>query len=164
MEAPLGKPEGVFYDSIPGENGVGLRFRAEFFNIFNHPNFGNPQRHPGQPPVRPLDANAGEQPGLRRRKWRLQPPLPNRRRPLHPTRPQTSALVAQPLLALYGLKDVHGERNRSRSAFATKSLQLKKTVRNKRIISAKARSVASGSKRGPSSRVKACSAGYSNVL
>ncbi len=30
-----GKPEGVFYDSIPGENGVGLRFRAEFFNIFN---------------------------------------------------------------------------------------------------------------------------------
>jgi hypothetical protein len=22
MEAPLGKPEGVFHDSIPGENGV----------------------------------------------------------------------------------------------------------------------------------------------
>src|SRR6266568_1147300 len=84
--------------------------------------------------------NAGEQPGLRRRKWRLQPPLPNRRRPLHPTRPQTSVLVAQPLLAVYGLKDVHGERNRGRSVCATKSLQLKKTVRNKRIISAKARS------------------------
>ena len=42
MEAPLGKPEGVFHDSIPGENRVGLRFRAEFFNIFSHPNFGNP--------------------------------------------------------------------------------------------------------------------------
>jgi hypothetical protein len=42
MEAPLGKPEGVFHDSIPGENGVGLRFRSEFFNIFNHPNFCSP--------------------------------------------------------------------------------------------------------------------------
>ena len=42
--------------------------------------------------------------------------------------------------------------------------QFGKTLRNKRTISANARSVASGSKRGPSSRVKACSAGYSNVL
>jgi len=42
METPLGKPEGVFHDSIPGENGVGLRFRAEFFNLFNHANFGSP--------------------------------------------------------------------------------------------------------------------------
>jgi len=25
-----------------GENSVGLRFRGEFFNIFNHPNFGSP--------------------------------------------------------------------------------------------------------------------------
>jgi hypothetical protein len=41
--------------------------------------------------------------------------------------------------------------------------QLWKTLRNKRIVSANARSVASGSKRGPSSRVKACSAGYSRV-
>jgi hypothetical protein len=38
----LGKPEGAFHDSIPGENGVGLRFRAEFFNLFNHANFGSP--------------------------------------------------------------------------------------------------------------------------
>ncbi len=37
-----GKPEGVFHDLIPGENGVGLRFRSEFFNIFNHPNSATP--------------------------------------------------------------------------------------------------------------------------
>jgi DNA-directed RNA polymerase subunit RPC12/RpoP len=50
-----------------------------------------------------------------------------------------------------------------RRACAAESLQLKKTVWNKRIISANARAVASGSKRGPSSRVNACSAGYNNV-
>ena len=44
------------------------------------------------------------------------------------------------------------------------SFQLWKTLRNKRTISANAWSVASGSKRGPSSRVKACSAGYRSVL
>ena len=42
--------------------------------------------------------------------------------------------------------------------------QVLKTLRNKRTVSANARSVASGSKRGPSSRVKACSAGYRTVL
>src|SRR6267142_1555564 len=41
-EPPWGKPEGVFHNSIPGEDSMGLRFRAEFFNIFNHPNFGSP--------------------------------------------------------------------------------------------------------------------------
>src|SRR5208282_2176078 len=42
IEGRLGKPEGAFHDSIPGENGVGLRLRAEFFNLFNHANFGSP--------------------------------------------------------------------------------------------------------------------------
>jgi len=32
----LEKPEGVFHDSIPGENGVGLRFRAKFFDASRH--------------------------------------------------------------------------------------------------------------------------------
>ena len=49
METPLGKPEGVFHDSIPGENGVGLRFRAESFNIFNNPNFGSPINYLSSP-------------------------------------------------------------------------------------------------------------------
>src|SRR5882757_4137975 len=42
--------------------------------------------------------------------------------------------------------------------------QVLKTLRNKPTISPNARSVASGSKRGPSSRVKACSAEYRSVL
>jgi len=32
IEAPLGKPEGAFHDSIPGETGVGPRFRADSFS------------------------------------------------------------------------------------------------------------------------------------
>jgi catechol 2,3-dioxygenase-like lactoylglutathione lyase family enzyme len=45
-----------------------------------------------------------------------------------------------------------------------RSRQSRKTLRNRRIISTNARSVISGSKRGPSSRVKACSVGYSSVV
>ena len=42
---------------------VGLRFRAEFFNIFNHPNFGVHQPN-DQSSVGP-DSNTGEQSGIR---------------------------------------------------------------------------------------------------
>ena len=42
MEAPWGNLKGYFMIQFPGRNGVGLRFRSEFFNIFNHPNFGSP--------------------------------------------------------------------------------------------------------------------------
>jgi hypothetical protein len=51
-----------------------------------------------------------------------------------------------------------------RAGLPAAPFQFEKALRNKRTISANAKSVASGSKRGPSSRVKACSAGYSNVL
>jgi len=57
-----------------------------------------------------------------------------------------------------------GEPKPATSRIAAGPFQFEKTLRNKRTVSANARSVASGSKRGPSSRVKACSAGYSNVL
>jgi len=42
---------------------IGLRFRAEFFNIFNHPNFGNPNNDLTSPL---FGGHAGEQPRLRR--------------------------------------------------------------------------------------------------
>jgi len=57
-----------------------------------------------------------------------------------------------------------GEPKPATSRTAAGPFQFEKTLRNKRTVSANARSVASGSKREPSSRVKACSAGYSNVL
>ncbi len=36
---------------VGGSSPLGLRFRAEFFNIFNHPNFGNPNNDLSQPPT-----------------------------------------------------------------------------------------------------------------
>ncbi len=51
LEAPLGKPEGVFHDSIPGENGVRLCFRAEFLIHLSQPALSLQ--------IRTLEENAG---------------------------------------------------------------------------------------------------------
>jgi hypothetical protein len=45
---------------------LGLRFRAEFCNIFNHPNFGGPTNSLPSPLFGISTQNAGEQPGVRR--------------------------------------------------------------------------------------------------
>jgi hypothetical protein len=45
---------------------MNLRFRSEFFNIFNHPNFGNPVNSLTIA-VRSLHAKVGEQLWFRRR-------------------------------------------------------------------------------------------------
>jgi len=58
------------------------------------------QQQPDQPLVRPLDPNPGEQPRLRRRQWRFQPALSDRRPPLHPARPQAPILTEAVAIAL----------------------------------------------------------------
>ena len=73
---------------------VSLRFRGEFFNILNHPNFGSPTNSLTSPLVRPLDANTGEQSGVRWRERRLQPSLPDWRPALDPAGAEAPILSA----------------------------------------------------------------------
>ena len=56
---------------------VQLRFQGDFFNIFNHPNFGPPDNNITDSLFAFLDGTAGKQPRLRRREWRPQSPLPD---------------------------------------------------------------------------------------
>jgi len=75
-----------------------LQARGDLFNIFNHPNFGNPQNYlyssPGK--ANPLfgqsTQNAGQLPWQRRPERRPQPSLPNRRPALDPTGAQAAVL------------------------------------------------------------------------
>ena len=79
----LGKRMSRFSGNFTLTEKMGLRFRGEFFNIFNHPNFGASQQQPDQPLFGRSTANASQQSG-RPRQRRLQPSLSNRRPALDP--------------------------------------------------------------------------------
>jgi hypothetical protein len=53
-------------------------------------------QHPNQPTIWPIDTNVSQQPWLRRRQRRLQPPLTNRRPAFDPAGAQTSILSNEP--------------------------------------------------------------------
>jgi hypothetical protein len=63
---------------------VGLRFRAEFFNILNHPNFGNPNSDLTSPLFGRSTQTLASSLGVRRLKRRFQPALPDWRAALDP--------------------------------------------------------------------------------
>ena len=72
---------------------VALRFRSEFFNILNHPNFGNPVNTLTSPLFGAFDADARQQP--RRPGWSgVQSAIPDWRAALDSARPQAPILVA----------------------------------------------------------------------
>jgi hypothetical protein len=98
MEATLGKPEGVFHNSVLSEDWRGASFSSRVLQPLQPPQLRPSQQQPDEPSLRPLDKHVSGQPGLWRRQRRLQPPLPDRRPPLHPARPQARLLVAQALL------------------------------------------------------------------
>src|SRR6266481_5778260 len=75
MQAPLGNLKARFMIQFPRGERRGASFSSRVPQHLQQHELRRPQQHPEQPPVRLLDANAGEQPGLRPRKWRLQPPF-----------------------------------------------------------------------------------------
>jgi hypothetical protein len=52
---------------------LSLQARADFFNIFNHPNFRTPINYPTFSSIRAIDSDAGRIAGQRRPEWRLNP-------------------------------------------------------------------------------------------
>jgi hypothetical protein len=63
---------------------LSLWARADFFNIFNHPNFGPPANYLTSPLFGKSTPDAGSLAGKRRPEWRPQPSLPDWRTTLDP--------------------------------------------------------------------------------
>jgi hypothetical protein len=65
-------------------------FPAEVLQHLQPPEFRQPQQQPNQPTIRPIGADASQQSGIRRRQWRLQPPLPKSVAPAPSSSPLSS--------------------------------------------------------------------------
>ena len=72
---------------------LSLQARADFFNIFNHPNFGTPDQLPDLSSLRPIDPDAGSLARKRRPEWRPQSAVSNRRPALGATGPEACFLT-----------------------------------------------------------------------
>ena len=70
---------------------IGVSFPGRVLQPIQPPQLRQPQQLPNQSTVRPVDTNSCKLSRLRRCQW-LQPPLPNRRPPLHPTGAQVAIL------------------------------------------------------------------------
>ena len=70
----------------------GFVSEAEFFNILNHPNFGSPTTALTSPLFGRSTQTLATALGVRRRQWRLQPSLPDRRTALDPVGAEAAVL------------------------------------------------------------------------
>jgi hypothetical protein len=71
---------------------MGLRFRSEFFNLFNHLNFGNPNNTLNSPLFGRSTQTLASGLGSGGANGGFTPPSSDRRPALHPARPQTPIL------------------------------------------------------------------------
>jgi hypothetical protein len=82
---------------------VGLRFRAEFFNIFNHPNFGSPVNDLTSPLFGHSTQSLAGSLGSGGREWRIESSISDWRTAFDPNRAETAILSNVPEEAPTGL-------------------------------------------------------------
>ena len=75
---------------------LSLQARADLFNIFNHPNFGQPDQLSEFSAIRAIDSDAGSIARKRRPEWRPQSALSNRRPALGATGSEARVLSGIP--------------------------------------------------------------------